>query len=93
MIPKSNENKLRISSLSYLQSKIIEEIYLSVENGQQISKKEIAKKIHYNEESKIFDNAISTLIKKGAIKGNFKNGFNIPEKLNYLLEVIKKKKS
>ena len=91
MIPKSNENKLRISSLSYLQSKIIEEIYLSVDSGYQISKKEIAEKIHYNEESKIFENAISTLIKKGAIKGNFKDGFNIPKKLNYLLEVIKTK--
>ena len=91
MIPKSNQNKLRISSLSYLQSKIIEEIYLSVDSGYQISKKEIAEKIHYNEESKIFENAISTLIKKGAIKGNFKDGFNIPKKLNYLLEVIKTK--
>lgn len=91
MIPKSNENKLRISSLSYLQSKIIEEIYLSVDNGYQISKKEIAEKIHYNEGSKIFENAISTLIKKGAIKGNFKDGFNIPKKLNHLLEIIKTK--
>jgi DNA modification methylase len=91
MIPKSNENKLRISSLSYLQSKIIEEIYLSLDNGQQISKKKIANKIHYNEESKIFDNAINTLLKKGAIKGNFKNGFLIPKKLNYLLEIIKTK--
>ena len=79
MIPKSNENKLKISSLSYLQSKIIEEIYLSLDNGHQISKKEIAKKIHYNEESKIFDNAVTKLVKKGAIKGNFKNGFNIPK--------------
>ena len=52
MIPKSNENKLRISSLSYLQSKIIEEIYLSVDSGYQISKKEIAEKIHYKEEVK-----------------------------------------
>lgn len=91
MIPKSNQNKLRISSLSYLQSKIIEEIYLSLDNGQKISKKEISNKIHYNEESKIFDNAINTLVKKGAIKGNFKNGFIIPKKLDYLLEIIKTK--
>ena len=91
MIPKSNQNKLRISSLSYLQSKIIEEIYLSLDNGEQISKKEIANKIHYNEESKIFDNAINTLVKKGAIQGNFKNGFVIPKKLNYLLDIIKTK--
>ncbi len=91
MIPKSNENKLRISSLSYLQSKIIEEIYLSLDNEEQISKKEIANKIHYNEESKIFDNAINTLVKKGAIQGNFKNGFVIPKKLNYLLDIIKTK--
>ena len=90
MIPKSNENKLRISSLSYLQSKIIEEIYLSAEAVIKFQK-EIAEKNHYNEESKIFENAISTLIKKGAIKGNFKDGFNIPKKLNYLLEVIKTK--
>ena len=44
MILKSNENKLRISSLSYLQSKIIEEIYLSVDSGYQISKKKLQKK-------------------------------------------------
>ena len=91
MIPKSNENKLKISSLSYLQSKIIEEIYLSLDNGHQISKKEIAKKIHYNEESKIFDNAVTKLVKKGAIKGNFKNCFNIPKELDFLLEIIKTK--
>ena len=70
---------------------IIEEIYLSLDNGQKISKKEISNKIHYNEESKIFDNAINTLVKKGAIKGNFKNGFIIPKKLDYLLEIIKTK--
>ena len=91
MINKSNENKLKISSLSYLQSKIIEEIYLSIDSKKEISKQEILKKIHYKENSKIFENALASIIKKGAIKGNFKNGFEIPKKLNFLLEIIKTK--
>lgn len=91
MIHKSNENKLKISSLSYLQSKIIEEIYLSIDSGKEISKNEIVKKIHYKEDSKIFENALISLVRKGAIKGNFKNGFDIPKELNFLLEIIKTK--
>ena len=91
MNKKSNKKRLKLSSLSFLQSKILEVIYLAIDQGLNITKKEIASVIHYKENSKIYENALESLKDKGAILGNFKSGFKIPKEYGDLLEIIKTK--
>jgi len=86
-----------LSSLSHLQYRVIEEIYLSINSKKEPDIETLAARLFYNQDSKILKNAIQSVIKKKLIRGNFNKGFTVPKnclELNKLiLERNKKVKS
>ena len=76
------------SSISYLQAKVLEVIYLNLFEKKKTSIEEISDATHYKKDSKILLNAINSIAKKGYINGDLENGFSMPNGSEHLQELI-----
>lgn len=79
------------NKLPFLQSQVLQKIYIDISKKKQTSIDEIASLTHYKKESKILNDAINSLVSKGFIYGNFEIGFQIPEhRIELFKSIIKK---
>lgn len=77
--------------LPFLQSQILQKIYIDIHNQEKISIEEIAKIADYKPESKILNDAINALVTKKFLLGGLDEGFSVPEIRNDLYNSIVKK--
>ena len=79
------------NKLPFLQSQILQKIYIDLSNNKKTSIEEIATITDYKPESKILKDAIEALNKKGFVFGDIHNGYIVPdERIELYKSVIKK---
>ncbi len=79
------------NKLPFLQSQILQILYLNIFFEKENSLEEIAEVTGYNMESKILRDAIKSLLTKYFLNGDFENGFSIPSYRIELFEFVVKK--
>jgi len=79
------------NNLPFLQSQILQKIYLDINNNKKSMIEEIAQITDYKKESKILSDAINALITKEFISGNFENGFIVPIHRKELYNLVVRK--
>ncbi len=77
--------------LAFLQSQVLQKLYLDIFYKKTTTLKEIAEITNYKSESKILKDAIKALETKEFIIGDFKNGFVVPKIRVGLFELVVKK--
>ena len=77
--------------LPFLQSQILQKIYIDIYNNKQTDIDELSKLTDYKKESKILNEAIKALISKEFVYGDIENGFSIPEIRKDLYRLVIKK--
>lgn len=79
------------NKLPFLQSQILQKLYLDIHNNIKTTIENIAKITDYKTESKILNDAIKALDIKEFVNGDFDVGFSVPEQRVGLFKVVTKK--
>lgn len=79
------------NKLPFLQSQILQKLYLDIYYNKKTTLKDIAETTDYKTESKILKDAINALKEKEFIIGNFESGFFVPDIRAGLFEMVVKK--
>ena len=79
------------NKLPFLQSQILQKIFIDINNNVKSDIEDIAQLTDYKKESKILDFACKALITKKFIEGNFDIGFSIPSNRIELYNFVIKK--
>ncbi len=76
------------NKLPFLQSQILQKLYLDIHNQVCSKKEDIADTADYRKESKILQDAVNSLISKEFIKGDFEKGFTLPDQRKDLFKTV-----
>lgn len=91
-IPVETKGKIaNPNNLPFLQAQILQKIYFDLFEQGQTTIEDLSELTDYPKDSKIFGDAIESLIEKGFLEGNFITGFKIPEHcLDLFSKIVKK---
>ena len=91
LIEVENEKLISPNKLPFLQSQILQILYININKGKPNTIEEISEITDYKKDSKILNDAIKSLTIKKFIEGDFENGFSVPNKrIDLYNSVIKK---
>ena len=71
---QNNKQYISLNKLPFLQSQILQKLYLDIHNNIKTTIEDIAQITNYKKESKILNDAIKALITKEFIEGDFEKG-------------------
>lgn len=87
----NNKKYISPSKLPFLQSQILQKLYLDIHGNIKSTIEDIVQVTDYKKESKILNDAIRALIKKEFIEGNLDNEFSVPTHRKELYNFVIKK--
>ena len=71
---QNNKQYISLNKLPFLQSQILQKLYLDIHNNIKTTIEDIAQITNYKKESKILNDAIKALITKEFLEGDFEKG-------------------
>ena len=90
-IIKSEKKITNPNKLPFLQAQVLQKIYFDLFEHKRITIEELSKLTDYPKNSKILNDAIESLDKKGFLDGNLITGFRISENyLDLFSKIVKK---
>lgn len=76
------------NKLPFLQSQVLQKIYIDLSKNKQSDLEEIANLTDYKKDSKILNDAINALVVKEFLSGNIKDGFSVPNQRKELYNSV-----
>ncbi len=83
-----NKKILSPNKLPFLQSQVLQKIYIDISKNIKPNINEIALLTDYKKDSKILNDAINSLVEKEFLLGNIRDGFTIPKHRNDLYKFV-----